>query len=166
MLQWDSMVIENAGAEVSQPDEAFALLGLLLFVILCGGVIATPLFMLAIIGVQAVNPFSKPRWTKPSWQTNFLQLRDPLHGFHMLGYVAMFLGLGAGSATIIAPDGAIMWLGPVWMAQGLSVLCGVRLCMRVFSNKYGRPDVGQVGTVGSSATHLREVPRGQGNHDN
>jgi len=55
-----------------------------------------PLALIFVIGIQAFNPFSAPLWTKPSWRSNFLNLRDPLHFFHF-GAFAVLAG-AAGSA--------------------------------------------------------------------
>jgi len=95
-----------------------------------------PLGLIFVIGIQAVNPFSAPRWTKPSWRSNFLNLRDPLHFFHFFAFAG--LAGAAGSALgSLAVQGRLDFLVVAMQAlAGLGILAGVRLCLRVYRFKY------------------------------
>ena len=95
-----------------------------------------PLGLIFVIGIQAVNPLSAPRWAKPSWRSNFLNLRDMLHFFHFGAFVV--LAGAAGSALgSLAVQGRLDFLLVAMQAMaGLGTLAGVRLCMRVYRFKY------------------------------
>jgi hypothetical protein len=94
-----------------------------------------PFMLLAVIGVQAVNPMSDDRWSVPRHDTNPFRLGDPLHLFHF----AAFLIIGCGIGSIV---GAIWagWLslgmGLFQVLGGLMLLLSVRWCIKVYKHKY------------------------------
>jgi hypothetical protein len=95
-----------------------------------------PLALLFVIGIQAVSPFSAPRWTKPSWRSNFLNLRDMLHFFHF-GAFAGLAGAAGSALGSLAVQGRLDFVVAAMQAlASLGILAGVRLCMRVYRSKY------------------------------
>jgi hypothetical protein len=95
-----------------------------------------PLALIFVIGIQAVNPYSAPRWTKPSWRSNFLNLRDMLHFFHF-GAFAGLAGAAGSALGSLAVQGRLDFVVAVMQAlASLGFLAGVRLCMRVYRFKY------------------------------
>lgn len=97
-----------------------------------------PIMMLVGTSVHALNPLTSARWQAPSWRTNFLNLRDPLHSWHFIGYGAIVLGLVRIARTLLLhltfDKGGLLSV-----FCGLAVLAGVRLCLLLFKKKY-RPE--------------------------
>ena len=95
-----------------------------------------PVGLVAVIGVQFLNPRSAPIWEYPSWRSNFLNLRQPLHFFHFAGYVCLAQGIGAITKTFIAhtPTTPLVLSGFVLAA---STAVGVWACTRVYHRKMG-----------------------------
>lgn len=98
------------------------------------GVLLMPVMLLAIIGLQALNPWSDDLWTRPTHRSNPFRLGNPLLLFHFAAYFAAASGLGVLVSSLwhglyAAAYGALGILGAA------SVLVGVRLCMRVFKHK-------------------------------
>lgn len=94
-----------------------------------------PVALLWVIGIQYVNPLSAKRWTVPGLNTPFLTLRDPLHFFHAGAYGGLGFGMGF---LIAAPfKGADYFLlGCSGLSGFLGMLLGIRLCIRIFSERY------------------------------
>lgn len=98
------------------------------------GVLLMPLMVLFVVGIQAVNPASDPKWALPTHQSNPFRLSNPLLGFHF----AAFVFLACGIALIFSS----LWNGWFAIAEGvftivgaIMMLIGIRLCVRVFKHK-------------------------------
>jgi hypothetical protein len=89
-----------------------------------------------VVGFQARSTYSSSQWTAPSWRSNFLNVRDPLHFVHAASFVLIAVGLGQVFVSLCvcwgAREGAIACLGG---ATGL--LLGVKRREILFPEKYG-----------------------------
>jgi len=115
----------------------FGILGVALLLLF--PVVFFPVAMLLVIGVQFVNPFTSPKWTAPTWNSNFLNLRDPMHFFHLVA----FMGVSGGVGLLACSPFVGLWVlfeGVSCLASSVSLLLGIRLCMKVFKSKYDRTD--------------------------
>ena len=114
-----------SAAAVAEPRPAF---GWLDFAVL---VAVVPLVLLAIIGVQALNPWSRPSWSKPNWSDNFLALGDPLRFFHFASF--FFLASAAGSlASSLLSHSEQFGSAKALLAAGVGGWIGVRACTHVY----------------------------------
>jgi len=106
-----------------------------LWALLLGAACVLPLLVLAAVGVQAINPLGRGVFQEPGWDTNFLDLRDPAHFFHLAGYAFVVAGVGRTAVDLYAHT-SVGHSGMGWLAAGLAFLAGVRLCRRVFKKRY------------------------------
>jgi hypothetical protein len=136
-------------------EVGFIIVGMLL------GLLLMPPMLLGVIGIQAINPFSAPVWTRPSWETNFLNLGDPLHFFHCGGWC--FIATGPGM-ILMAPF--THWLNAVWgimvIVGGIELLWAVRLCEKVYRRKF--PDVPSTMTALPGANVNAGLPSAREDH--
>jgi hypothetical protein len=94
-----------------------------------------PLALLIVVSLQAVNPLSNSQWTRPSWNTCFRDLGDPLHFFHMAAWACFFASLGV---LISSPFCGILYflIGLAGFVGSISVFWGIKLCIRMFPHKF------------------------------
>jgi hypothetical protein len=98
-------------------------------------VVFFPPASLLVIGVQSINPYSAVRWTKPSWDSNFLNPRDPMHFVHL----GAFMALAVAAGLIICSPFVGLWVfleGVSCLASSAGLFLGIRLCMKVFARKF------------------------------
>ena len=91
--------------------------------------------LLFIIGMQSINPFSAKQWIKPSHKSNPFNLMQPLLFFHFASYCVLFWSIGILASSLMAGwrvlcDGALM------LALSINMIFAVRLCQRIFKNKF------------------------------
>lgn len=111
----------------------FGILGVALLLLF--PVVFVPVAMLFVIGVQFVNPFTSPKWKAPTWNSNFLNLRDPLHFFHL----GAFLGVSGAAGLLVCSPFAGLWVflaGVSCLTASVSLLLSIRLCMKVYASKF------------------------------
>ena len=120
---------EDELADIPWTFLGFSCLAIMIFI---------PIMIVVIISGFAHNPLTSARWRGPSWKTNFLNLRDPLHFFHFGGCISIILGLVRIARTLLLhltfDKGGLLSV-----FCGLAVLSGVRLCLLLFKKKY-RPE--------------------------
>jgi hypothetical protein len=90
---------------------------------------------LFIIGVQSINPMSAKQWKLPSHSSNPFNLYQPLYFIHFAGYsvVALSIGLLIGSPL----HGLNTLLeGLIFLILGANIILALRLCHKVFINKF------------------------------
>jgi hypothetical protein len=97
-----------------------------------------PVMLLLLLGIQALNPRSDPKWTFPAWDDNVLNFGQPLRFFHFIGTLMAATAVGA-SLSIMLGRTTDYW--PIGGAGGLAMglWLGVRLCWRMFSHKRSGP---------------------------
>jgi hypothetical protein len=110
-------------------------LPLALWILVVAAACATPPIVLAVVGVQVVNPLNTATFHKPGWRTNFVDVRDPGQFIHLFGYVLIAAGIGRAAADL-ATAGAPGHSAVGWILGGAGFLLGVRLCMRVYRSHY------------------------------
>jgi hypothetical protein len=93
--------------------------------------------MLLVIGIQAVNPRSDPKWFYPGWALNPFKLGQPLQFFHFGGYFIMAAGVGALLRSLFVHDTPLAE-PVVFTFWGAGILVGVWCCTRVFRKKMVR----------------------------
>jgi len=88
-----------------------------------------------VVGFQAKNLVSAKRWTRPSWQSNFLNFRDPLHFVHMAAIVLLGSAIGLAIAGVFRNQETLL---QAWACLGgaLGLYIGVRRCEYLFPDKY------------------------------
>ena len=96
--------------------------------------LACPIMILFVVGLQAANPLSAPVWRRPSWSLNPFQPREPLQFFH-LGAFHFMAGGVVGLVAAIFRGPAVVPLAVSLISVGCGVWLGVRLCMVVFRRK-------------------------------
>jgi hypothetical protein len=93
-----------------------------------------PLALIAVIGVQAVNPRSDTAWRYPTWDANFLNFRQPLQFFHFAACVC-FAG-GAGTLLrVLLSHSALQPDALTGVVMGAAAAIGVSACTHVFRRK-------------------------------
>jgi hypothetical protein len=99
-----------------------------------------PVGLVAVMGVQCVNPRSAPTWEYPSWRSNFLNLRQPLQFFHFAGYVSLAQGIGATVKALLSrvPITPMVLSGFV-IAASAAVGVWAWACTRVYRRKMAIP---------------------------
>ena len=104
---------------------------------LLAALLLTPVGLLFVIGIQAVNPRSAPRWRYPSWSVNPFTMKEPLLFFHFAAYVSIAGGVGSIAYVLIhdvpTSPGAFLEI-----VIGIGLLAGVRLCSIIFRQKMAR----------------------------
>jgi len=98
--------------------------------------VACPIALLALVGLQAVIPMSAPSWRQPSWSVNPFQVREPLQFFHLGSFFFMAGGL-IGIATLPFRGLAAAPLAISLVSIGVGLWVGVQLCMMVYRKKMG-----------------------------
>ena len=100
-------------------------------------VVALPLMLLFIVGIQAINPYSAPVWNRPSWSVNPFSTREPLQFFYFAAFVFVASGIGAVARLLALGVGSyVEALLP--LVIGFGVLLGVALCMLVYRSKMAK----------------------------
>jgi hypothetical protein len=94
----------------------------------------TPVALLFVVGIQAVNPYSAKIWTRPSWYANPFNLRQPLQFFHPSAFFFMAGGVAAIPALPWAGVSAAP-LAFILLTCGVGALLGVCLCVVTFRSK-------------------------------
>jgi hypothetical protein len=102
------------------------------------GVLAIPLMLLWVIGLQAANPGSDKQWARPTHQADPFRLGNPLLFFHFFAFVLAACALGALVSALWRGLPALC-AGLTWGAAAVSTLAGVRLAMRTFKHKLAAP---------------------------
>lgn len=94
--------------------------------------IFTPVVVLLLVGLQAINPFSARIWRRPSWYTNPLLFTEPLQFFHLAAFY--FLASGAG-VLLGLPLGSLSGFPVAVVLLSIGLCVGVRLCISIFTWK-------------------------------
>jgi hypothetical protein len=94
-----------------------------------------PVGLLFVIGIQAINPISGKIWTKPSWESNPFNFKDPLHFFHLGALNILATSVGSFISTFF--QNPTLWF-PVFLYffAGAGTLAGVQLCQFIYKKKY------------------------------
>jgi hypothetical protein len=88
---------------------------------------AASVAVLLVVGLQAINPLSAPRWHRPTWASRPFSLGDPLAFFHFGGWYFMAGAIGLLISTLCTHSRGLV--GPLSLAcVGLGIIAGVRLC--------------------------------------
>jgi len=97
--------------------------------------------LVAVVGIQAINPWSPKVWRKPAWRESFLTFGDPIRFFHFVAFCTVAAGCGRFLPPLVGA-GRLDLLGAAWLCGGAVVLLGVKLCMHVYKSKYdsGTPE--------------------------
>jgi hypothetical protein len=96
--------------------------------------LACPIMILFVVGLQAVNRRSAPVWRRPSWSLNPFQPKEPLQFFHLGAFHFIAGGMvGLAAALFRGPTGVPLAVSLI--AIGCGTWLGVRLCMVVFRRK-------------------------------
>jgi len=105
------------------------------FYVVCAVMLlAIPLMLVAVIGFQAVNPFSDKMWTRPTHQSNPFRFGNPLLFFHFAGYFFGAAGLGVLVSALWNGLPALLG-GLEGMVGAFTTLVGVRWAMHVYRFK-------------------------------
>ena len=109
------------------------MLGVLTAVVIIG-LALMPVMLIAVVGVQAINPASDERWDVPSHRSNPFRLGNPLTFFHFIGCTIAVASLGFIVSGIWNGLYAVIY-GVLLLIGSAMVLLGVRLCTRIFKHK-------------------------------
>ena len=94
-----------------------------------------PFALIMIMSVQSINPFQNKQWTLPDWDSNFLDFKNPLQFFHTAAYFIAASNIGLILASFFSNSSYLaMGLGGISGCAG--ILLGVKLCTKVFSNRF------------------------------
>ena len=108
------------------------LLWSVIFAVLVFSTLAIPF----LVGMQNfLNPYSAPRWTKPSWYENPFNFQQPIQFFHLAGFVMMVLGISQ-LLTSSFPDLSSPSAGVLFLAIGFGDWLGVWICVFVFRRRF------------------------------
>jgi uncharacterized membrane protein len=94
----------------------------------------TPLAVLLLVAVQAVNPYSAKVWRKPSWQVNPFLFKDPLQFFHLAAYHFMVAGI-VGCLTLFYRGKEAAPLAVWLLSIGMGLWLGMQLSLLIFRRK-------------------------------
>ena len=132
------VMLDSPALQFLPPWAAPAGMLVLLLIAAC----VTPFIVLGVVGVQVVNPLRSKPFSKPTWHTNFLDVRDPNHFLHLFGYCLIAAAAGRGIVDLVT-KGAPGIAAVAWLAQGFAFLAGIRLSAYVYQRHYqGRPTAG------------------------
>ncbi len=94
-----------------------------------------PVASVFVIGIQYVNPCTGERWTVPHWNSNFLNLRDPLHFLHLAKCLALAMAIGSVAAL---PFGGSSYLlqSLMYLSCFFGIHLGIGICIRMFGTKF------------------------------
>ena len=90
--------------------------------------------MVFVIGIQAANPLSAPRWRKPRWTINPFLFKEPLQFFHLAAFHFLAAGLSACAAIPFIGWKAAPY-AVFFLAMGGGAWAGVSLSMVLFRKK-------------------------------
>jgi peptidoglycan biosynthesis protein MviN/MurJ (putative lipid II flippase) len=90
--------------------------------------------VVALVGMQAINPWNEGRWMRPTLYTKPLRFGEPLQTFYVGALCAMAAGVGYFVLGIF--DAAIRWYWELPFSAGVGVWLGVRLCVWGFSDRF------------------------------
>jgi hypothetical protein len=95
----------------------------------------SPPAIVMVISVQSINPFQNRQWTLPDWDSNFLNLRNPLHFFHAGAFFIAFSSIGTILASFFS-DLSYLIAGLGGLSGSAGMLIGVKLCTKICSKKF------------------------------
>ncbi|QDU14357.1 Glyoxalase-like domain protein [Gimesia maris] len=98
-----------------------------------------PVMVVAVVGFQAINPYSDPVWTRPTHSCNPFRLKNPLCIAHFLMYFVMAQGAGA-LVTAILGGWLQSLMGIGMIIGGLEGLWALELVMKRFPEKMALHD--------------------------
>jgi len=124
-------LLEVPAIHVLPPWAAPAGMLVLLLIAAC----VAPFLILGVVGVQVVNPLRSKPFRKPTWHTNFLDVRDPNHFLHLFGYCLIAAAAGRGIVDLFY-KGAPGISAVAWLAGGFAFLAGVRMATHVYRAHY------------------------------
>ena len=124
------------GAHRQLPESANPGIGLA--VIVAFQLVAWPIMLLLVLGLQAINPFSARTWEYPRWSDNPFRFSQPLRFFHMAIFTMAAAALGTSLSALWRPVEPVMEIGaPLGMAGGLWL--GLQAVWRVYAWKHRSP---------------------------
>ena len=97
----------------------------------------SPVMVLVVAGVQAINPASDRVWTSPSWLANPFDMGQPLQAAHLAA--TFFVGTGIGMSAAYSWRSSSLVEPSMISAFGLGIWAGVWLSYGAFANKRRAP---------------------------
>jgi len=112
------------GATVPRPETRPAVIMAIELIV---GVVVVSLYpvMVMLVSVVAYRVWSDcPAWRQPTWRTNFITVKEPLHFLHALSYAMISFGLGAIAVAaymhrMLSPEGLMLLLSGVGMRMAI-----------------------------------------------
>ena len=87
-----------------------------------------------LVAVQLKAPYVDDKWTLPNFDSNFLQFGDPLHFFHLVGFLMVFAGIS--ETTVNLARNNIIYEGVLKIMLGIGLFLGVKISVKLCSHKY------------------------------
>ena len=94
-----------------------------------------PVALTIVLAIQALNPFSKVTWHRPSWSANPFTFGDPIQLFHLTGFICLAQGIVTTVRGLLSPEGLFVEAA-VPAIIGFSVLIGVKIMPVIFKLKF------------------------------
>ena len=101
------------------------------FVLLIAGFVAFGVVF--VLSIQSKNPWSPPRWQRPSWTSNPFNPKQPLYQFHLASYYFLVLGAAGAIAGLSLEPKNYAW--QLVLSVGLGTWIGTRLSLGIFRDR-------------------------------
>ncbi|MBN2513793.1 MAG: DUF3592 domain-containing protein [Sedimentisphaerales bacterium] len=85
--------------------------------------------------IQSKNPFQNTQWTLPDWDSNFLNMKNPLHFFHAAAYFIAASSFGLIIASFFSST-SYLPIGLAGVSSWGGVLIGIKLCITKYHDKF------------------------------
>ncbi|WP_417388646.1 hypothetical protein [Gimesia sp.] len=102
-------------------------------------IVIWPFMVVAVVGFQAINPFTDPVWKRPTHSSNPFRLRNPLYPAHFLMCFMMAQGAGI-LATSLIGGWLQLLMGIATITGSLTGLWGLELVMKMFPKRMAPED--------------------------